>query len=258
MLARLRKGILVYLLVLVAASAWWTQRRVASWENTLWVVIHPINGDGSEASRRYIAALERDAFDELEAFLNAEARRHGVSFRRPVDIPLGETVTAQPPAPPRDGNVLAVVWWSLQMRWWSWWVDRGDDPPHANGTVYVRYFDPLTSPTLAHSLGLQKGMIGVVNAFATRHQRGSNQVIIAHELMHMLGAGDRYDPLTNQPRWPEGFAEPHADPLYPQRFAEIMGGRVPVAADRSETPGSLAEVTVGARTAAEVGWADAD
>ena len=48
-----------------------------------------------------IAALEDDAFDEVEAFLNAEARRHGVSFPRPVDVSLGEPVAEQPPAPPR-------------------------------------------------------------------------------------------------------------------------------------------------------------
>ena len=258
MLARLRKGLLLYLLVVIALGTWWTQRRVASWDGTLWVAIHPINGDGSEASRRYIAALEPGAFDEIEAFLDAEAKRHGVSFARPVDISLGEPVAEQPPAPPRGGNVFSVMAWSLRLRWWAWRVDRGADPPYANVSLFVRYFDPQTTPTVAHSMGLREGMIGVVNAFATRRQAGSNRVIIAHELMHTLGAGDRYDPATGQPVWPLGYADPHAEPRHPQQRAELMGGRVPLSATRSETPGSLAEVIVGPLTAREIGWAGAD
>ena len=186
MFAKLRKGLLLYLLVVIALGTWWTQRRVASWEGTLWVAIHPINADGSEASRRWIASLEPGAFDEIEAFLNAEAKRHGVSFARSVDVTLGAPVSEQPPAPPRGGNVLSVMAWSLQLRWWAWRVDRGPDPPHADVSLFVRYFDPQTTATVAHSLGLREGMIGVVNAFATRHQAGSNRVIIAHELMHTL------------------------------------------------------------------------
>lgn len=46
MLAKLRKGLLLYVLAVVAIGAWWTERRVASWDNTLWIALHPINADG--------------------------------------------------------------------------------------------------------------------------------------------------------------------------------------------------------------------
>ena len=46
---------------------------------------------------------------------------------------------------------------------------------------------------MAHSTGLQKGMLGVVNAFASADQEGSNAVVIAHELLHTFGATDKYD-----------------------------------------------------------------
>ena len=256
MLATLRKGFLVYILIVVAAGAWLTQRRVASWERTLWVAIHPINADGSEVSRLHIAALERDAFAPVEEFINGEAKRFGLPLATAVGVSLGAPITEQPPVPPPAGNLLQVMWWSLKLRWWSWRVDRGERPPTAKATVFVRYFDPETSPRLAHSLGLQKGMIGVVNAFASRRQTGSNQVIIVHELLHTLGAGDRYDPRTNEPAWPDGFADPTADPRYPQHRAEIMAGRIPVSPTRSETPHSLADVVVGRLTAGEIGWVE--
>ncbi len=57
------------------------------------------------------------------------------------------------------------------------------------------------------------------------------------------------------PRHPDGYAEPDAQPLLPQRLAEIMGGRIPVANDRAEIPESLAQTLIGNATAAEIGWA---
>ena len=52
--------------------------------------------------------------------------------------------------------------------------------------LFVVYFDPATSRTLAHSTGIQKGMLGIVNAFASADQEGSNAVVIAHELLHTV------------------------------------------------------------------------
>ena len=53
---------------------------------------------------------------------------------------------------------------------------------------------PACATQLAHSLGLQKGLIGVVNAFASSSQAAENNVVIAHELLHTVGATDKYDP----------------------------------------------------------------
>ena len=51
-----------------------------------------------------------------------------------------------------------------------------------------------------------------------------------------------------------GYADPFADPLYPQPAAEIMGGRVALAPEEAAIPASLADVVVGPETAAEVNW----
>jgi hypothetical protein len=73
-------------------------------------------------------------------------------------------------------------------------------------------------------------------------------------LLHTLGATDKYDLRTNQPTQPDGFAEPDRQPLYPQEFAELMGGRISVSSTEATTPESLEQVMVGAKTASEIGW----
>ena len=78
--------------------------------------------------------------------------------------------------------------------------------------------------------------------------------MIAHELLHTLGATDKYDLQTNQPCFPHGFAEPDREPRYPQALAELMGGRIPISSDEAQTPESLRQVVVGPATAAEIGW----
>jgi hypothetical protein len=123
--------------------------------------------------------------------------------------------------------------------------------------LYVAYHAPVDKLRLAHSLGLQKGLIGVVHAWADPRLASRNQVVIAHELLHTLGASDKYDPATNLPRYPDGYAEPERLPRLPQYAAEIMAGRVPLAADHAEIPPSLARAQIGALTAREIGFADA-
>jgi len=254
MLTLLRKGVLVYILILVAVGHWLTTQRTTSWERPLSVAVYPINGDGSQRSAQFIKSLEWNSFKVIDEFMTAEAKHYGMKIKEPVHTVLAGPVEDQPPTPPLGGNVLQIMLWSLTLRYWSWSVDRGADPPSSDVEIYVRYFDPDTSPRLAHSLGLQKGMIGVVNAFASPQQAGSNKVIIAHELLHTLGASDKYDPATGQPVYPSGYAEPGADPPLPQKLAELMGGRIPVSATDSTIPRSLDEVIIGTVTGQEIRW----
>jgi len=97
-------------------------------------------------------------------------------------------------------------------------------------------------------------MIGVVHAYAHRELEGKNNLVIAHEILHTLGATDKYDLATGQPFHPQGYAEPDRAPVLPQRYAELMGGRVPVSETRSIMPRSLNLVRVGKVTAGEINW----
>ncbi len=250
---KLRIVILLFALATVAQAAWIARARTTEWNNTVRVAIYPINGDGSSVAARYIGGLGKSGFEPIEAFFASEATGYSIALRKPVEIGLAPPIESQPPSPPFGGSKLEVVLWSLQLRFWAWRYDdyRGPKP---DVRIFVSYFDPAAHPRLPHSTGLQKGLIGVVNAFARSDMDGSNNVVIAHELTHAFGATDKYDPGSNLPRFPDGFADPHAVPLYPQSRAELMAGRIPVSETRAETPATMDEVAIGIRTAREINW----
>ena len=146
------------------------------------------------------------------------------------------------------------MWWSLKLRYWVWKVEKQQSEPHADIKVFALYHDPKLVNSLPHSLGLQKGLIGVVYAFGAPHLSESNNVVVAHEIMHTVGASDKYDSKSGQPIYPDGYAEPNLKPRYPQLKAEIMGGRIPLSPNDAQIPWSLKQVLVGQQTAMEIGW----
>jgi hypothetical protein len=253
MIKNFRILILLYVLLMVAVSAWWTKARSTDWNASLVVAIYPINGDGREATTKYIDKLDKDTFTGIEEFFNREAARYQLTIKKPVDIDLAKQINELPPKPPgNNASVLSIMAWSLKMRYWSWSMDNYDYPKDIQ--VFVIYFDPEVHKKVAHSLGLQKGLIGVVNAFAGRKMTKQNNIVIAHEILHTVGASDKYDPRTNQPLFPIGFAEPDKEPSLPQNKAEIMAGRIPVDVNKAEPARSLRKVLVGEATAIEIRW----
>lgn len=251
-LRRLRIALLLVVLAVVALGQWQARALVTSWETPLWVVLHPLAADGSDAAAHDVASLDAERFAPLEAFFAREARRHGVTLEQPVVVRVGAVPDAPPPLPPEDGGALAIAWWSLKLRYWAFALD-GDGLP-ADVRLAVRYFDPERNPRLPHSLGLAEARVGIVNAFADADYRGSNRVVIAHELLHTLGARDKYDPASNLPSYPDGYAEPAREPRHPQLQAELMGGRIPLGDGTARMPAGLDEVVVGEVSAREIRW----
>jgi len=256
MFKALRITVLLTILFFVAVSTWLSQARSTDWNNSLWVKIYPINADGSDASTRYIASLDMRVFEQIESFFSREAERYGKTLDRPLRIELGQPIMEQPPVIAGDSGVIGIMLWSLKIRWWASSVTDAQDRIEPDVRIFVRYHRPDHGALLENSIGLQKGMIGIVNAHASRSDSGSNNVIIAHEFLHTLGARDRYDATTGQPTVPEGLAEPDRVPVFPQRFAEIMGGRIALAADEAVTPQNLRYALIGPVTAQEVSLID--
>jgi hypothetical protein len=81
-----------------------------------------------------------------------------------------------------------------------------------------------------------------------------NNVVITHEFLHTLGATDHYDLATDQPVYPDGYADPDLKPLLPQHLAEIMAGRIPMSQSEAVPPESLDDVLIGNKTAKEINW----
>lgn len=140
------------------------------------------------------------------------------------------------------------------MRWWSWRNGGQDGLARDDVRMYVLYQKRKTDGPLERSVGIKNGGYGVVNADASRQSAAHNRIVIAHELLHILGASDKYDLYTGQPLASGGLANPAQSPLYPQEFAEIMGGRIATSATRWRRPPSLGSCVIGADTASEIGW----
>ena len=252
MFKAIRIAILLVILLVVSLSTWLTQARSTDWNNSLWVKVYPINADGSEEASRYIRNLEVEDFAAIESFIAAETERYGRSVRRPVRMELGDEIREQPPLVETATNVLDIMLWSLELRWWASSVTDAQDDPDPDVRIFVRYHDETGEYVLDNSVGLQKGMVGIVNAFAGRQYEGTNNVIIAHEFLHTLGATDKYEPGSGLPVFPHGYAAPDQDPLYPQRQAEIMGGRIAVSEFEAIVPKSLKYARIGEATAKEI------
>lgn len=252
MFKAIRISILLFILLFVGLSAFLTQARSTDWNNSLWIKIYPINADGSTESDAYIDTLKSADFEALEAFIKRETERYSRVIDQPVRIELGARINEQPPQLGTAPNALTVMQWSLKMRWWAGNVTSDQDRIDPDVRIFVRYHKPDTAIRLEDSVGLQKGMVGIVNGYASRRYRGTNNVIIAHEFLHTLGATDKYDPLNGQPLAPDGLGEPDRSPLYPQRYAEIMGGRIAASADTSDIPKNLKLARIGDLTAREI------
>lgn len=248
--------ILILLLVLMVAvvSTQLDRFYMTRWNAPIVVALYPINADGSTATANYLEKLNSAQFAAIEQFFKDEAREFKISLDTPIQITLAPTLQAAPPQPPASKSGLTVMAWSLHLRWWAWRTPPAPPGPTPRIQLFLQYYDPVKHPSVSHSTGLEKGKVGVVNLFATKEDAGSNQVIIAHELLHTLGATDKYNLLNAQPRFPEGFAEPDKSPPYPQRFAEVMGGRIPQSPVEALIPDSLQLVVVGPKTAVEIGW----
>jgi hypothetical protein len=249
----LRLVFLVGILVIVGANTVLTRQRTTDWGDPLRMGIYPVNGDGSAETGVYITTLSKMAFEPIAKFFSREAGRWGLSIEVPVTLHLGPEIETLPPPPPTDGNRLAIMLWSLKFRLWASRFGPIDGiTPDIK--VFVIYNRRNGRGRLDNSFGLQKGMVGVVHGYADRSFTDPNNVVIAHEMLHMVGATDKYHPQTLMPLFPEGFAEPDRSPRYPQQWAEIMGGRIPTSPSQSIMPSGLEAALIGEATAREIRW----
>lgn len=254
MFRRIRVAVLLYILAFVAVAQFLTARRSTSWDTPLWINVYTVDGDGRQVTRNYIDNLTATEFGDVEKFLADEAHKHGVRLDEPFRLRVVGQYSGELPTLTSGAGALETLWWSLRMRWLSTTLQWKASGPSGDIVVFAVFHEPAEDMALDRSTALRKGMIAVANLFADRAAGGSNQMVLAHELLHTLGATDKYTPGTNAPRFPEGYAAPEAKPLLPQARAELMAGRIPIDRERAEIPTSLRQVVIGPATAREIGW----
>lgn len=252
--ASVRITLLLGFLIVTALVSAHQRTYSRNWNQTLTATVFPINGDGHLATDHYINSLETRHFQIIDRWAEREAERHGLDLRLPVKVTLGEQIHTQPPRFPSDNaNSVDVLWWGLRFRWWAFRHTPDDDGGVTRVRLFVMYYEGEEGVQLAHSLGMQKGLMGLVHAFATHEQTAQNNIVIAHELLHTVGATDKYE-AGGLPLFPAGYANAARQPLFPQRSAEIMAGSIPTSRSSAYMAESLKSVVINPFTAVEINW----
>ena len=249
----LRLVILLTILLVVALNAWFDRALTTDWDLPLRVTIYPI-ATGDENVAAYASRLEADDFAAIDAFFVGQAASHGIGIEEPVRIRVSHAARSAPPARARDAGLISTVLWSLRTRYWAWRVAAHDSLPTPDIQIFAIYQRGDAHRPLPDSVGLTKGLYAIANLYAEPGAAGANDIVIAHELLHTLGATDKYDLATGWPRVPDGLGEPRRTPLFPQQYGEIMAGRIALSATEAAMADDLDSMLVGSLTAHEIGW----
>lgn len=250
----IRIAILLTILIVVAGNQWLTGNMLSSWEKPLWITIYPVLADSEANTLRYAENLQVSSFKDIGHFVKQQASRYGREIESPLFFQVARPLTSLPPALPAEQSGPSVMLWSLKMRWWAWRNTGQDGLAPDDVRMFVLYQKAKSDGPLERSVGIKNGSYGVVNAVASRKMAVRNRIVITHELMHVLGASDKYDPHNGQPSAPEGLANPRQSPLFPQNQAEIMAGRIAMSSNNWRRPPTLKHCVVGDLTASEIGW----
>ena len=251
-----KKTRVAFLLVILAVVTWTLMlaREPAppDWDRPLKVVIYPYNADGGSEVADFVESLTRDDFEPVARFMAEQAAAYRLPIEQPFSIELGSPIDDAPSAPPGGRGWLGRVRWGLSIRWWHFrFRDQVNKP---DIIVIARYHDPTDLPARLHSIGIAAQRLAVAKLVADEAATAQNHLILAHEILHTVGASDLYHPETGQPRHPDGYAAPDQVPRHPQEHAEIMAGRIPLTPFSSRQPAGLEETVIGETTAAEIGW----
>lgn len=247
---------ILLLLVVLAFAAYYSSHQKEfsrSWSKPLEVVIFPINGDNTRATANYIQSLQNSDFQRINQWFAQQAKVYSLAIDEPTRFHKGDTINTPPPLLESQNSVLGVVWWGLKMRWWAFQNTPDNTSNLERVRMFVIYQQGKKGEALPHSLGLEKGLIGVVYAYAEQKQNKQNNIVIAHEFLHTVGARDKYSNNGSTP-FPEGFAVPDKRPLYPQKRAEIMSGHIPTSKTKSHMALSLRSTLINEFTAREISW----
>ncbi len=145
---------------------------------------------------------------------------------------------------------------AIALRRWREGIEESANvvPSHWDTRIFVTVRRPASSEvSFVEGQSQQGGRVGTVDVELDEGMADLALAVVAHELFHTLGATDRYD-ASGRTIIPDGLVEPRKVPLYPQRFADVMGRNRPSSPTNEEVPAGLDEIAVGDLTAREIGW----
>lgn len=240
--------------LLWAGNDWWRRRERSAWKRPLRVVLVLVEREPVPAAT--LQTLTSRTFD-LERRLKSELLRHRGSSVEPFSIDVKGPVraAADPPSAAAD-DLWSMATHSLSL--WRWTRDLDE----RSGVAWRGYDSRIylvlrpsrdAEPRVVEGESEQGGRVGVARADIDPEMVDFALFVATHELMHTLGANDKYDERGHA-IFPSGFADPGREPLFPQPGAEVMARNVPVAPNEERPPETLDELFVGDETAREIGW----
>jgi hypothetical protein len=250
----MRVVLLLSVLFVILLSTWMTEKQMAAWERPILVTVYPIVADEEPESAKFAKEISTESFNEVNQFFNRESMVYSFTVTPAFRFQIAPVSHDKPPQIPHQFNTAAIAWWSLKMRWWAWMKDLRDGMIQPDIQMFLMVHSLNGKNEVGISVGMRKGRYGIVKAYARESLRPENLVVFTHELLHVLGATDKYVISTGEPIFPDGFARPDQRPLFPQTHAEIMGGRTPLNSFTSEMPDSLEQCKIGRATAREIGF----
>jgi hypothetical protein len=252
----IRIVLLLSILFVIVVGSWMAERQMAAWERPVLVTVYPLVVDDSQASLDYAKSIDSDYFRDVNLFFERHSKPYGFEVTPAFRFQIAPVSWDLPPATPEQFNTAAIAWWSLRMRLWSGMQGLFDGLIEPDIRMFVMLHGANHISEMGISVGMRKGRYGIVKAYAKESMTSTNLVVFTHEMLHVLGASDKYVLSTGDPIFPDGFADPNQRPLFPQQHAEIMGGAIPLNSYSSAMPESLAQCRIGRKTAAEIGFFD--
>lgn len=249
LLLALLAGVLLW-----AGNDWWRRRARREWQRPLRVALVLVEREPVPAE--VARALVRRT-PELERRLAAQLAQHGARLEHPFAlITYGPVAQREPTPRVMEPSFVALARHSYDLWRWTRDVDaRAEVPSRGFDSRIYLVLAPARAGSAAGVEGESEdgGRIGIAQADIADDTLDFALFVAAHELFHTLGALDHYD-ASGRAQFPNGFAEPLQQPLYPQRAAELMARSIPLSPTSERPPDTLGELAIGAETAREIGW----
>jgi hypothetical protein len=252
---RVRVTVLLVALFGVALYAWndvHSRSARRDWARPLEVAVVVLAEPGVDE-----AAIDafRARLPALEDRLYFEKQRYQRGSWKPFAFTMFGPLPPNGAAPKLDEDGLLALAGHAYATWR--YFGEVDERAHLTAKAFAsRIYVTVRAPhdanrTFAEGESEQDGRIGSVDVELDASSVDYALFVMAHELMHTVGATDKYD-AKGRPKFPEGLADPDAGNY--QVDVEIMAQTRPVTIDMFVPPDSLADFAVGPATAREIGW----
>lgn len=197
------------------------------------------------------------AYPDIVGFFERERQRYTGHLSSTLHLSVRGPWMEHPVPPSLHEERDSVFGLGLAALRYSWFWRR---LAHSHGvdlkSFPLRLFVIFTSEggdQAALSRAAQGGRLAVTYVSLDDPNPAYPAITIAHELAHLLGASDKYD-AGGLARYPEGYVEPYEEPIFPQRYGELLAVDIPIGRANEREASSLAQLRIGHLSAAEMGW----